>query len=434
MSALQTAVAGLQANSTAISIASSNISNSGTTAYKASDTSFETLLAGAIGTNNTNSSSVTANATQNISEQGTLTATSSDTDLAISGDGFFVVSTSATDTSEVEYTRAGDFTTDSNGNLVNSSGEYLLGYETDADGNVSSSASLSYINVSDLAGSATATTTASLTGNLESSTEADTTYATGDVAAGTTTADASTSVDIYDSQGGTKAFTTSYVKTSANTWSYEISYTGDSTDLTTGTDLIDTGTITFNTDGSLESVTSASAGTSTDGTIALSLSWDQTASGLTTQDVTFDFGSLDGTDGLTQYDTASTTTSSVDGAVYGDVTGTSIAEDGTVSATYSNGQSKDVYKIALATFANENGLEAVSGNAYIATTSSGAASLHEAGTGGSGTIKSSELESSTVDVATELTDLITIQRAYSACAKVVTTSTNMMDSLLQAVS
>jgi flagellar hook protein FlgE len=119
--------------------------------------------------------------------------------------------------------------------------------------------------------------------------------------------------------------------------------------------------------------------------------------------------------------------------VYGDVTGISIATDGTVSATFSNGLTKAVYKVPLATFANPDGLEAVSGNAYIATNDSGNAVINAPEAGGAGKINSSQLEDSNVDLATELTDLITTQRAYSACAKIVTTSSTMLDDLLNTV-
>ena len=121
----------------------------------------------------------------------------------------------------------------------------------------------------------------------------------------------------------------------------------------------------------------------------------------------------------------------MDGAVYGSVSGVSIASDGTVSANFSNGLTQNVFKIPLATFINPDGLAEVSGNAYTAASSSGTPIINAASIGGSGTIQSKELEGSTVDLATEFTNLITTQRAYSACSRIVTTASQMLDELLQ---
>lgn len=414
--ALLTGVSGLSANSTKLTVSSSNISNSGTTAYKTSSASFATLLA-QTNASGAASAGVTSSTEQNITTQGETTATDSTTDLAISGDGFFVVSTTS-DGTNVEYTRAGDFDTDEDGNLVNSSGLYLMGYTitTDATTGVSTtSTDLSTINLDETAGIAEASSNVTLTGNLESS--------------ATTGTDYSSPVTVYDSQGGSQSCLITYTKTAANTWEYSIVYSGDSTNLSSGSSTLDTGTLTFNSDGSLDSVTSNS-GTTTDGKVAITIPWDSTTSGLDAQAVTFSFGTIDGTDGFTQYATSSTASFTPDGAAYGSVKNYSIGTDGTVTATYTNGLTRDLYSIPLATFANANGLTSVSGTAYVASDASGRATILTAGLSGSGTIKSEYLEQSTVDLATELTDMITTQRAYQACAKIVTTSTTMLDVLV----
>ena len=325
----------------------------------------------------------------------------------------------------MEYTRAGDFTTNKEGYLVNSANLYLLGYSLDASGAGASSQSLGPINLKNIAGIAEATSKATLTGNLESTTKGD-----------GVTADYSTPLDIYDSQGGVRTFKISFTKSTstANTWSYSIDYTGAAADLTGGVTNVDTGTITFNTDGSLKTVTSTKgtidpSSNSTAGTVKLPISWSASA-GVGNQSVSFDFGTIGGTDGFTQYATASTSTNKVNGAVYGDVSDVSIGSDGIITATYTNGLTKDIYQIPLAIFANPDGLKSTSGTAYTTTDASGNATITSAGSNGAGTILSKELEDSTVDLATELTDLITTQRAYSACAKIVTTSTNMLDVLV----
>ena len=143
-------------------------------------------------------------------------------------------------------------------------------------------------------------------------------------------------------------------------------------------------------------------------------------------------GTVAAADGITQFDTESTLTGAdVDGAVYGSVSGLSIASDGTVSANFTNGLSQAVFKIPLATFTNPDGLAEISGNAYTTTTDSGAPIVNVANNGGAGTIQSKQLEGSTVDLATEFTNLITTQRAYSACSRIVTTASQMLDELLQ---
>lgn len=414
--ALLTGVSGLSANSTKLTVSSSNISNSSTTAYKTSSASFATLLAEA-NASGASSAGVTSATEQNITTQGDTTATNSTTDLAISGSGFFVTSTTS-DGTNIEYTRAGDFDTDKSGNLVNSSGLYLMGYAITTDqatGVSTTSTSLSAIKLDKTVGIAEASSHVTLTGNLNSS--------------DTTGTDYSSPVTVYDSQGGSQSFLTKYTKTGANTWEYSITYSGSTTNLTSGDSTLDTGTLTFNSDGSLASVTSNS-GAVTDGSVALTIPWDTTTSGLSSQDVTFSFGSIGGTDGFTQYTTASTASYTPDGAAYGSVKSYSIGADGTVTATYTNSLTRDLYTIPLATFANANGLTSVSGTAYVASDASGKATILTAGLSGSGTIKSEYLEQSTVDLATELTDMITTQRAYQACAKIVTTGTTMLDVLV----
>jgi len=436
--AMMTGVAGLDANSKALSVASSNIANVNTIGYKTATSNFATLLASAAGTSDSSSAGVVATSGQNVTQQGLLTSTSSATDLAISGNGFFVVSADSSDTGTLEYTRAGNFSTDSTGNLKNANGLYLLGWALDSSGNTPTNPSdLTTINVNNLSGRAEASANISIQANLQASATTDSSYTTGDMAAGTVTPDFQRTINVYDSQGGTQPLVYSYVKTGANTWGYEVTYSGDSSNLDSSVtnNLVDSGTITFNSDGSLAGVTSTDSSgtttTSTTGSVSFSIPWSS-SSGLSSQDLKVDMGTIGKTDGITQYDTASTLTSAnVDGAVYGSVSGLSIAADGTVSANFSNGLTQAVFKIPLATFTNPNGLAAVSGNAYTATPDSGTAVVNAANSGGAGTLQSSELEGSTVDLATEFANLITTQRAYSASAKIVTTASTMLDDLLQ---
>ncbi len=143
-------------------------------------------------------------------------------------------------------------------------------------------------------------------------------------------------------------------------------------------------------------------------------------------------GTVGGTAGITQYDNTSTLVSStVDGALFGSLSGINIDTDGMVTAQFSNGLAQAVYKIPIATFSNPDGLSEVSGNAYLTSIASGSPTITEADLGGAGTIESKNLEGSTVDLATEFTNLITTQRAYEASSKIVTTASTMLDDLLQ---
>jgi len=165
--AMITGISGLDADSSAMSIYSSNIANVDTVGYKDVTANFSTMLTSMFG--NEDDAGVTASGSQNITQQGLLQSAASPTDLGISGNGFFVVNSSATGTGTQSYTRAGNFSPDSNGNLVNGAGYYLMGWATDASGNVASGTPLSQINVSDLSGKAEATSNVTLQENLDSS-------------------------------------------------------------------------------------------------------------------------------------------------------------------------------------------------------------------------------------------------------------------------
>lgn len=425
--ALNIGVAGLSANSIALSATSSNIANVNTVGYKDETANFETFLnsSGLVGNA---SAGVAAVIGQDVTSQGLPTQTSSPTDLSISGNGFFVVSTNSSGTGQQEYTRAGSFTPDASGNLKNSAGLYLMGYALDSSGNIPANTSqLSMINVTNLAGKAEATSTMTLQANLESSSTIDSTYVAGDMASGTATPDFQRTINVYDSQGGVQPVSFSFIKTGANQWAYEASYAGAAANIT-GANPIGTGTVSFNSDGSLANVNGAAPAS---GALNLTIPW-AASTGLASQTVAVNLGTPGSTSGLTQFDTPSSFTgANPNGSPFGSVTGVTVASDGTVTAQFSNGLSQDVYKIPLATFASPDGLGQVSGNAYVATKTSGAADVNLANTGPAGSVASNSLEASTVDLATEFTNLITTQRAYSASARIVTTADQMLQELEQ---
>jgi len=439
--ALMTGVAGLTANSQALSVASSNIANVNTVGYKTGQSDFSTLLASAMGSGDVSSAGVVATTSANITQQGLLSSTGIATDLAISGNGFFVVSQQpgAAGTSQSQlYTRAGDFTPDAEGNLQNAAGLYLMGWPLDSTGNVPTDRNdMTAVNVNNLSGKAEASTTMSIQANLQASTTPTTSgYTVGDLTSGAVTPDFQRTINVYDSQGGTQPLQVSYIKTGANTWSYEVSYQGNLSNINNGSPnspVIASGTMTFNNDGSLANVQpTGSTSTTPAGTINVTIPWDSTSSGLASQSIALNMGTVGGTDGITQFDSASAlVSSSVNGALFGSVSGVSIDSNGYVTANFTNGLSQKIYKLPIATFTNPDGLNAVSGNAYQVSQDSGTPTIGEANTGGAGTLQSGALESSTVDLATEFTNLITTQRAYQASTRIITTASDMLDQLLQ---
>jgi len=423
--ALNIGVAGLDATSAALSATSSNIANVNTVGYKDETANFETFL-NTPGLSSNSSAGVSALITQDVTAQGLPISTSSPTDLSISGNGFFVVATNTSPTANQEYTRAGSFTPDASGNLKNAAGLYLLGWKLDPQGNIPTNASdVSLVNVSNLAGKAQPSTSISLQANLQSSSTVDATYTPGDMTSGTVSPDFTRTLNVYDSQGAIQPVTFSFIKTAANTWAYEASYAGSASNLTAAGPIAQ-GTLAFNPDGTLANVNGASPAS---GTFNMTIPWNTATSGLSPQTIKISMGDVNSSDGLSQFDTPSTLSSTIDGSAFGSVTGVTVSQDGTVTAQFSNGLSQNVYKIPLATFTSPDNLAQVNGDAYIVTNNSGVANINLADAGSAGAINSQTLEGSTVDLATEFTNLITTQRAYSAAARIVTTADQMLAQL-----
>lgn len=425
---LNIGVAGLAANSAALSATSSNIANVNTVGYKQATTNFSTFLNSSGFSSNNASAGVTAVIGQDVTSQGLPITTSSATDMSISGNGFFVVSPNA-NSSQLEYTRAGSFRPDTDGNLVNAAGLYLRGWALDSQGKIpTDNGNLSLINVSSVLGKAQATDNLGVQANLQASDAVVSPYTAGDMTSGTVSPEFQHTINVYDSQGGSQPLTFSFVKTAANTWSYEVSYAGSASNVST-TGPLYSGTMKFNSDGSLANADTAT--TPATGNISLNIPWSATT-GLQPQAININLGTVNGTTGITQYDSTSTmNASTVNGSPFGSVTGVTIGKDGTVTAQFSNGLSQDVYKIPVATFSNPDGLSQVSGNAYVANKNSGAANINIADSGSAGSIASQSLEGSTVDLASEFTNLITTQRAYSASARIITTADQMLQQLEQ---
>jgi flagellar hook protein FlgE len=415
--ALSSAISALSAQSTSLSMISDNIANSDTTGYKTTSAMFDALVTASSNSTTYASGGVTVAGRANITQQGLLATTSNATDVAIQGSGFFVVS-SATSGGITSYTRNGAFTINNAGYLENN-GSYLEGWRTDADGNVvgsESASNLEAINTQVASTSGSATTKTTIAANLPSDAAATDSF--------------TSSMTVYDSLGAANTMQVTWTKTDTNTWTATFGDPTTTSDTSTATGTASGSVdIVFNSDGSLASTNPSPPVVSITG-------WTD---GAADSKITLDLGTVGGTDGLTQYASGETTPSvnvtsiDSDGLSYGKLSSVSIGKNGVVDATYSNGETIAIYKIAVATFADPNGLAAASDGLYSATVTSGNAALQSSGENGAGTIYGSELESSTTDTSSQFSSMISAQQAYSAASQVISTVNKMYDTLISAM-
>jgi flagellar hook protein FlgE len=462
--AMFSGISGLQAQSQALGAIADNISNVNTIGYKTTDTNFKTLVTQSATTNSYTPGGVISAPRALIDRQGLLQASNSPTDISISGNGFFVVNDLA-DTSQSGatylYTRAGSFVPDENGNLKNTAGFYLQGWEIQSDGSITTNqnelSALQTVNIRNLTGTAEATTQVSIKANLQSSevpgsVAYDPVADIGNIANGTTPPLFERSVQVYDSQGTARTLTMGFYRedvtpTPSNTWNVEI-YMNPPTDLDPGSDIsasgtdgvVASGTVAFNGDGTLIADPVYSTLLDANGNAVLNFELNPVdvdplappPALRAPMDITINFGSDGMTDGFTQFDAPSVLVSSdSNGSVFGALAGVRVDEDGTVVALFDNGTRQNIYKLPVAMFNNPSGLIAKTGNTWIASAESGDFNLQQATQGGAGSIAPGTLEASTVDLATEFTKMITTQQAYSASSRIITTADEMLDELLR---
>lgn len=438
--ALRAGVSGLTANSSALAVISDNIANVNTVGYKRSGVDFSALVNAQNANTTYNAGGVLPLVRQQVSLQGSLEQSRSTTDLAISGDGFFIVSPNNQQLSNggsVLFSRAGSFTIDADGYMVNAQGLFLQGWPVGADGSVTSSptslSAIEPVNISGVGGLAEPTENVGLNANLNSGQAdyagAQGAYDVGDLATGTITPHFESSLEIFDSLGAPRTIAFGFLKTGPNQWRVE-AYARPNSSVTNGAvsgGVLAAGILTFNTDGTVASV--ATHGTpSTVQSIAAAFNIDWAAStGASDQPVTLDLAT-----GMTQFANSFGVTSvTADGVPPGDLVGLVLEGDGFLTAQFSNGRARALYQIPLATFLNPNGLKADVGGAFRTTLESGLYNINASNAGGAGRIVSGALEASNVDLAAEFTNLITTQRAYSASSRIITTADEMLEELLR---
>lgn len=466
-SAMLAGVSGLTANSAALAAISDNIANVNTVGYKRSQADFQTIVTSRSG-RGYSAGGVLAQARHYVSQQGLLQRTQSGTDLAVAGQGFFVVTEKAEALTAIDsrlFTRAGSFRVNDLGYLQNSAGLYLQGWPADAEGLIATDPSdlnrLRSINVGQVGGAAESTTRVSLNANLRSSqplsdelaayNPATNSMAMYDPETGAgVRPDFEMSIPVSDSKGGQRTISIAFLKSDTpNQWYAEIRAI-PADDIVTGAGLshgqIRTGIVAFTQDGRLDvaamqamgaaalfpdptnaSLTFGASDSAAPGAGAVNWAADL---GIDDQTITFDLNA--GAGGLSQYDSESTVQAILtNGTAFGNLESIEIDEQGYVTAIYDNSITRVIAQVALATFPSPDNLLAVSGNAYRVSQASGTFNLKTPGAGGAGFIAPSQLEASTVDLSAEFTGLITTQRAYSASSKIITTADEMLEELIR---
>lgn len=433
-SALYAGVSGLGAQSSAMASVADNITNINTVGYKGVTTEFRTLVTDGRLKSSYSAGGVTAAPQAMISKQGLLQASSNQTDLGIDGAGFFVVRNGDDPNSEVAFTRAGAFKPDLQGFLRNTSGYYLQGWRLDPQGgftNTGNLTALEPVRLSELTGSAAATTRIQLRANLKSDQAVfagpgvyDPNTAGQTMASGNVTPHFRRSFDVFDSQGTAHRVTMGFLKTAPNRWQAEIfaEPPGDVSGTVLPDGILRAGEVRFNANGSLD------VANSTPGLFAaLTPTWTNQAA---SEPIDLALGTQDNLDGLTQFGGESALiSSSVDGGLLGTISSIEVSKEGIVSAVFEDGTTRAVFQLPIATFQNPDGLTRLSGNAFSVSSASGSVAINRPGALGAGAVSSSTLEASNVDLAQEFTNMIRFQRAYSASSKIITTVDDMLQEL-----
>jgi flagellar hook protein FlgE len=427
LGALTTAVSGLTAQSAAFTNISDNVANSQTVGYKAVDTDFEDYLT--TSTAQVNESGSVATLPEYSNEvQGTITQSTDPLALAISGQGFFAVSeadgtvsgsTAPTFSPQTYYTRAGDFQMDSNGYLVNGAGEYLQGWSVDPATGAVNQSQLAPIQINQSQYNPVPTSEVNLAANLPAS--------------GASASGASSQVDVYDSLGNQQPVTLSWAQNSANDWTVTISSPNNQPSSTIGTAEVQFGTngVSAGTIGSFGvltgNVTASNFAAGSPATLTLTTNF-----GNGNQTIALNLGNFGEANGVTQFAASSysLTSLSQNGLPAGSFTGVTMSDSGDVVANYNNGQSQTIAQVPVVTFADADSLQPQDGQAFTATASSGDPIAQSANSNEAGNLVAGSVESSNVDIATEFSDLIVAQQAYSANAKMVTSADQMLQTTI----
>lgn len=413
------ALSGLNAASSDLKVTGNNIANSSTTGFKSSRAEFADVFAVSLGGVSSTATGGGVRLSQVGQEfsQGNIEFTTNNLDLAINGEGFFVLD----DNGSRVYTRAGGFSIDRNGFVVNTAGQRMQVFSPIGGGSSFNTGSLSDLQISLTAGAPQATSAVDLAINMDASDSSVGTPATFDPN-NPNTYNFATSYTMYDSLGAQHTATQYFLKdgVAPNTW-YTWLYADDGTamqNITQGGGSAFS-TMVFASDGTLDTA----ASTGVNGVI----NYDPLTmtNGATPLAPAVDYSSL------TQFGgDYAVNTLSQDGFAAGRITGLDIGETGVVAARFTNGQSVALGKVALANFPNVQGLRQLGDTSWSETFTSGDVLIGEAGTSSFGLLQSGALEASNVDIAEQLVNLITAQRNFQANSQVISTADTITQTII----
>lgn len=439
--AINTAISGLSAQSAAFGNISDDVANSQSTGYKRVDTTFADYLTQSSATRN-DSGAVVARPDYINSIQGSVSQTDNTLALAIAGQGFFAVSqatgqttsTVSTPTFDPQqyYTRDGNFSLNKQGYLVNDVGQYLNGWTVNGTTGVVDQNQLSPIQVTQLSYNPVATTSVTLSANLPATPASGTATATSPL---------SSQITVYDALGTAHMVTLNWTQTATNDWSVQLSYADPSNGSTVdaGTADVSFGSASGNSvsEGTIGNIAASTTDPGTVTTTGYAAGQPATLNfsanfGSGAQTIALNLGTYGSSQGVTQY--AGTTYKleglTQDGVPPGSFSSVTMQDNGNVIVNYDNGQTRTIAQIPIVTFNAPDQLQRQNGQAFTATLASGTPLANAAGENGAGTLVTSSVEGSNVDIATEFSDLIVAQQAYSANAKVVTTGNQMMQTTI----
>ena len=418
--ALNTGVSGLRVESDAIGGAGDHIANVNTPGFKRQRAIFEDVF------NRGSTAGGSGARLQEIGQaftQGSLVNTGVNTDVALNGDGFFIVSGTVNGVTGNFYSRAGQFKVDPDGAIVDPTGLNVMGRALQPNGDLSTGIRPLVVPTNGI--QAQPTTEFALTANLDAS--APVLPTPFDITQPSSTSTTGTSVVVYDSLGAPHSLDLYMNKLAENQWEYRAVVSGDELNPTQPGQNVEVGSglLFFNTDGALETVSESQT---------ISVDFSSATPG---QVIDLDFGTTisdggTGLDGSTQFSMPSGVSSqSQNGFSSGALSGISFAPDGTVLGLYTNGRSVPVGQVMVAKFRATDKLGRAGNNLWAETRESGPPAVAPPGAGGRGQVTAGSVETSNVDLGEEMVSMIQHQRAFSANSKVIATADDMLSQLMQ---
>ncbi|MCS7214877.1 MAG: flagellar hook protein FlgE [Thermodesulfovibrio sp.] len=435
LTSLFTGISGLNANSLALSVIGDNIANANTIGFKSSRANFADILSQTL---SGASAMQVGRGTmivdiQKMFTQGTLETTSNPLDLAIEGDGFFVVQQKNGPT---YYTRAGHFRMNKDGYVVDPNGYLLQAYQMDQNGNVTGA--IGNVYLAGLMSEPSATTLITTQVNLDSrdsTTNWGFTSNSQNLPSGGTY-NYSTAITIYDSQGNPHLIYTFFCKTAQNTWQAHVVYNNSATgtnyveyDFDPNTAGIQPITIQFDSNGAIYDVYVTNPNVPPNPAFRPTAGFNFSSWGVTSpQNVELDFANS------TQFGSPNSVVfQNQNGYTAGNLIAVTVDQDGMISGVFTNGQVKKVAQVVLAKFVAAHNLTKVGNNLFLESYGSGGPTYGAPGTVGVGKVYANSLEASNVDLAEEFIRMIAAQRGYQANVRVITTTDNMLNELMNII-